>query len=87
MVKAQSPHHEWSHTLTICSDQDLNIVARVLDLLIVLDVAPPDICLTTEQRTVRLVLGRLAITPSAFGVLQRRIGQITGVRSIKASDR
>ncbi len=72
---------ETTHTLTLSIDSDLNVVIRILDLLITLDVALPDVSLRASGEA-KLVVSNLSVSEARFAVLKRRVTQIPGVRFV-----
>lgn len=67
--------------LSLRLDDDLNLVVRVLDLLVTLDIGLPDVSLTTADGP-ELVISRLSLSTDRFDVLRRRVAQMPGVRSV-----
>ena len=76
--------HLPSAELVVRLDDDLNLVARVVELLIVLDVPTPDITLTARNGEALLTLTKLDLDASALGVLERRVRQTAGSRCVEA---
>lgn len=74
-----------SAKLVVRLDDDLNLVARVLELLIVLDVPTPDIALCARNDEIVLTLAKLDLDASALGVLERRVRQTAGSRCVEVS--
>ena len=75
--------HLPSAELVVRLDDDLNLVARVVELLIVLDVPTPDITLTARNVEAVLTLTKLDLDVSALGVLERRVRQTAGSRCVE----
>ena len=70
-----------TQTLTLRLDSELNVVVRILDLLVTLDVDLPDLSLAASGEA-ELVISKLSLPADRFAVLKRRIAQIPGVRSV-----
>jgi hypothetical protein len=70
-------------SMVVRLDDDLNLVARVVELLIVLDVPTPDITVTVRNGEAELTLGQLELDGSALGLFARRLRQTAGSRSVE----